>query len=113
MSGVECRLQVEPGTDASDRDTAVALFRIAQKALKNVARHAGASRVAIQLCREEGGLLMREEDDVRGFGEGELEAPHSLGVMGTGERAYPLGGTLEIYWREGGRMVMEVKIPHG
>ncbi|MGQ9704442.1 MAG: GAF domain-containing sensor histidine kinase [Actinomycetota bacterium] len=113
MSGVACRLQVDPGADTSDRDTAVALFRIAQEARTNVARHARASRVAISLFRGEGGLLMRIEDDGRGFEEGELEAPHSLGVLGMRERAYALGGTLEIYRREGGGTMVEVKIPHG
>lgn len=113
MNGVECLLRADPGTEVPDKESAVALFRIAQEALTNVARHAGARRVEIVLRREDGELVMRVEDDGKGFEEEELEAPHSLGVLGMRERAYALGGILEIYRRQGGGTVVEVRIPCG
>lgn len=111
MNGVECLLRLEPGAEAPDRDTAVALFRIAQEAMTNVVRHAGAGRVEIGLLREEGELVMRVEDDGKGFEEGEVEWPHALGILGMKERACALGGTLNIGPRKGRGTVVEVRVP--
>lgn len=113
MNGVECHLRADPGAEAPDRESAVALFRIAQEALTNVARHAGARRVEIILRREDGELVMRIEDDGRGVAEEELEAAHALGVLGMRERAYAIGGTLRIARREGGGTAVEVRLPRG
>ncbi|MDI6873437.1 GAF domain-containing sensor histidine kinase [Candidatus Solincola sp.] len=113
MNGVECLLRLEPGAEAPDRDTAVALFRIAQEAMTNVVRHAGAGRVEIGLLREGGELVMRVEDDGKGFEEEEVESPHALGILGMRERAYALGGALKIDRRVGGGTVVEVRIPCG
>ncbi len=113
MSGVACAVRAGPDADTRRKDVAEALFRIAQEALTNVARHAGARGVEIYLIREGEDLVMRVEDDGRGVDAEELEAPHSLGVLGMRERAYSVGGSLSIRRREGGGTVVEVRVPGG
>ncbi|WP_287155234.1 GAF domain-containing sensor histidine kinase [Candidatus Solincola tengchongensis] len=113
MNEVECTLHVENGADVPDKDTAVALFRIAQEALTNVSRHAGARKVEVSLRRAGGELVMSIEDDGRGAEEEDLESPHALGILGMRERAYALGGVLTVRRREGGGTVVEVRVPYG
>ncbi len=76
------------------------LFRIAQEAMHNVARHSGASRVRITLNRSDAEALMAIHDDGRGFTP-ELIAPSAdgrggLGLAGMAERAALAGGQISI-----------------
>jgi signal transduction histidine kinase len=73
------------------------IMRIAQEALHNALRHAGATRVAIRLHRADGRLLLEVEDDGVGFDPTarELRSTH-LGLTSMEERAQRLGGRLEI-----------------
>jgi signal transduction histidine kinase len=76
--------------------TAVALFRILQEALTNVARHSRASRVTIELRREGDVLHLGVADDGRGAKRGALAAGRSLGILGMRERAAVLGGSAQV-----------------
>ncbi len=73
-----------------------ALFRIAQEALNNVAKHAKASSVDVALVREEGALTLRLADDGRGFDRRAGVKPTSVGLVGMQERVAALGGQLRI-----------------
>ena len=78
-----------------------ALYRIAQEALTNVARHSGAKRVAITLARSAVAVRLVVADDGRGFdpvarAAGGEHSPHSLGLVGIRERAAALGGSASI-----------------
>ncbi len=77
-----------------------ACFRIAQEALTNIARYAGAQRVAIGLVREGGDLVLTVQDDGGGFDLGAVRkravAGGSIGVLGMQERATLVGGRLDI-----------------
>lgn len=77
-----------------------AAFRIVQEALTNVARHAQASRVLIELTPSDGELRLRVKDDGVGFDLIELmdrAVPlATLGLRGMEERANAVGGWLEI-----------------
>lgn len=81
-------------------DTAVNLYRVAQEALANAARHAGASRVNICLAGREDGIRLIVEDDGRGFnppGEiGELTSSGHFGLVGLRERVNLIGGKLNL-----------------
>lgn len=76
-----------------------ALFRIAQEAVANAGRHAGASRIALRLRCAEGRAQLSIEDDGHGFDDVGLlrrTEPGHLGLAGMRERAEAVGGRLEI-----------------
>jgi PAS domain S-box-containing protein len=80
---------------ASEVETA--LYRIAQEALNNVAKHARAQRVEVLLERRPDCVLLIVEDDGRGF-DASKPAPgrHGFGLVGMQERAALVGATLDI-----------------
>lgn len=81
-------------------DVAVNLYRVVQEALTNVAKHARAKRVNIQLADEADGLVMLIEDDGRGFFPpsdiNDLAAQGHFGLVGLRERVHLIGGTLDL-----------------
>ncbi len=77
-------------------DTALCLFRVAQEALRNVARHARARGIEVSIRIVEDGLQLAVIDDGIGFGPATPRAGHSLGLAGMRERLRLLGGELEI-----------------
>jgi PAS domain S-box-containing protein len=77
-------------------DTETALYRIAQEALTNVAKHANASNVEIILERRGSNVLLVVEDDGKGFEAGSERSGHGFGLLGMRERAALVGAALEI-----------------
>jgi signal transduction histidine kinase len=86
----------------------VAIYRIVQEALTNVARHAGAGRVAVELDVADGQVRLSVEDD--GHGVTGEPTPH-LGLLGIRERVTTLGGTLRIGAGRGRGFRVEALIP--
>jgi signal transduction histidine kinase/DNA-binding NarL/FixJ family response regulator len=70
------------------------LFRIAQEALTNAVRHAGARSVRIGVIHEDGAVAVLVQDDGQGFAADETAG--SIGLRGMRERARLIGGTLEV-----------------
>jgi two-component system NarL family sensor kinase len=96
--GTEFRLEIdgfEAGTPDLPESLEVGLYRIAQQALANVARHAGASRVTVRLAREPERVRLRIEDDGTGFNPSKVP-PGRFGLIGMSERARLLSGTLTV-----------------
>jgi signal transduction histidine kinase len=78
-------------------ETETTLYRIAQEALTNVARHSRASKVGVILERRADQVLLTVEDDGVGFDPGEGDtAGHGFGLLGMQERAELVGATLQI-----------------
>jgi len=86
------------------------LYRIAQEALQNVRRHAGARRVEIVLRIESKRVLFRVEDDGKGFKPDQVPS-RCQGIVGMRERARLLGGTLRIRSRPGAGTRVHVSVP--
>lgn len=80
--------------------TAIALFRITQEALTNIARYAEAQSVRIDLTVSDGILYLAIEDDGRGFLEEEVRS-NAFGLIGMRERAIAIGGDFEVHSRLG------------
>jgi signal transduction histidine kinase len=78
------------------QDTALCLFRIAQEALRNVVRHAGASAVEVSLAPMEGGLQLAVSDNGAGFDRARDAGRQSLGHASMRERVHLLGGEVDI-----------------
>ena len=91
------------------------LYRIAQEALTNVARHAQAKRVSVLLERRPGYVSLIVEDDGRGFdAPGTPAAPAGagrLGLLGMQERARLAGGTLTIESAPGAGATVFARLP--
>ncbi len=77
------------------KDVALAIYRVAQEALRNIGRHAKASTVHLSLALSEGGLRLAVSDNGSGFQPG-LQTRPSLGHAGMRERIRTLGGKLDI-----------------
>jgi signal transduction histidine kinase len=73
-----------------------AAYRIAQEALTNIARHAGAGQVKVSLRSSNGFLTLKVVDDGRGFDALHLSESEGLGVAGMRERAALVGGSLDV-----------------
>jgi signal transduction histidine kinase len=88
----------------------VAAYRIAQEALTNVARHAGATRAIVSIAPDEaGGLRVEVRDDGAGMPDRQADtAGHAgVGLTSMRERATELGGTLAVdSLPEGGTRVL-------
>ena len=86
----------------------VACYRIAQEAMTNVVRHAGAGRCTVGLELEGGVLRVEVEDDGRGMGAGRGVG---VGLSSMRERAEELGGTLAVEGAPGGGTVVRAELP--
>jgi two-component system sensor histidine kinase UhpB len=93
-SGVACVFHADGAFDRLGEAADVSLYRIAQEALSNVMRHAGASTVRIALRRDGGEVRLTVHDDGVGF-DPQL-GTRGLGLLGATERAAVLGGSVEI-----------------
>ena len=109
LNGIEARFESNfdgrlPG------ETETHLFRIAQEALTNVARHAAARRVTVQLTAEKGQLRLSVEDDGKGLAGAPAEG-RGMGMIGMRARARIAGGELTERSRPGQGVLIEVRLP--
>jgi PAS domain S-box-containing protein len=79
-----------------DDAASTAIFRIVQEALTNIARHAGASNVTMNLFRLDGQLLITIRDDGRGIKPADMEKAESLGLIGMRERVWAMHGEITV-----------------
>lgn len=96
VTGVECEALIEGEVDVAGPMHAIAVFRIVQEALNNIAKYAGARTVIVHLAREAGGLALEVSDDGVGIDADAVSKPKSHGLLGMRERALLLGGMLEV-----------------
>jgi signal transduction histidine kinase len=87
------------------------LYRIAQEALANVARHSHADHTALRLYATDGVLFLQVEDDGIGITEEQAGAADSFGLIGMRERLAELGGSLSINGEPGFGTILVVRIP--
>jgi two-component system, NarL family, sensor histidine kinase UhpB len=89
----------------------IALFRIAQEAVTNVARHAQAQSVSIEVSTSADRVRIEVSDDGIGIAPDRLHQPGHYGLIGMRERVQGLGGTLQISGERGGaRIVAELPL---
>ncbi len=86
------------------------LFRIAQEALTNVARHSGASKVSVSLDLDDGRARLRIADNGEGLNPAQVPGG-GLGMVGMRARARSAGGELKIQTAPGAGLAVEALIP--
>ena len=103
VSGAPCRL---------DAVVETVLFRVAQEALTNVARHSGVREGGVEIRFEEEQVALRVSDTGRGFDPAEpFRPPRGWGLEGMKDRVESLGGVLHIMSAPGQGVVIEARIP--
>ncbi|HLF26699.1 MAG TPA: PAS domain S-box protein [Anaerolineae bacterium] len=114
---LEIELDLASDQQALPERVRLALFRIYQQALINVARHAEAQQVAVRLDVDESTVRLEISDDGRGF-----EAPARwidfarqghLGLIGAAERAEAVGGEMKVSSTPGAGTRIQVSVPLG
>jgi signal transduction histidine kinase len=109
-AGIEVSTRVElGGSERLAAETESTVYRVVQEALTNVAKHAGAGRVRVEVARDNGTVEVVVEDDGRGFDP--TAATGGLGLTGMRERVELSGGRLEIRSRPGTRV--RARLPVG
>ena len=113
--GIRIRVEVDARLSSYSRNVQLLLFRIAQEALRNVVRHAGASQATISVRGDGDRLTMTIADDGRGFQLpstlSDLAGTGRLGLAGMSERVRLLGGVLNIRSSPGKGSIIEVDVP--
>jgi two-component system sensor histidine kinase UhpB len=109
QTGIDADLRTRGQASELDADQEIAIYRVAQEALANVARHAEASRVEIDLDAAPGALELRVRDDGRGFNA--TRRGTGLGLDGMAERARLVGGELTIDSQPGRGTELVLRVP--
>lgn len=116
-TGIDCGVDIDEAFAAQDALTpaeADCLFRVAQEALNNVEKHAGASRVQVRVRPRSARVAELEViDDGDGLAERALDKRDSFGLLGMGERVRELGGRLEVQANPGGGTVVRATVAWG
>jgi signal transduction histidine kinase len=111
-TGVNTRFKAINGSHPLPPRDEVALYRICQEALTNVARHAGAGRVTVRLVATPDEVRLLVRDDGRGFDPSRVPEDRH-GVVGMRERADNIGGSIEVQSSRDGGTRVEVTVPLG
>jgi signal transduction histidine kinase len=110
-SPVRLAVHAQEISERVPHEAALCLFRIAQEALRNIARHSGASRAEVSLRRLDGGLQLAVRDDGVGFDPARHRDRMRLGHAGMRQRAVLLGGRVDIDSSPGNGTVIRAWVP--
>ena len=106
---VPCTFNGDDAIHVGDATTATQLYHIAQEAVMNAVKHAGASKIDIELARNGQKLTLAVSDDGRGFPE-KLPEPPGLGLRLMTHGASLIGGKLDITRNRDGGTVVTCKL---
>jgi two-component system sensor histidine kinase UhpB len=109
-SGIPVERRFAPELPALSDEAELAVYRVAQESLTNVARHAGATGVELALEPGAGSVVLSVADDGRGMPEAVSSNGHG-GLRGMRERALLVGGVLAIKPGRGGGVEVRLEVP--
>jgi signal transduction histidine kinase len=110
QSGIQCEVNIDESAMKLGENYAIAMFRIVQESLTNVAKHAKADHVDITLERSTNNYILKIRDNGIGF-DISTKKTASLGLVGIQERALALGGVVSINSRPGRGTEILVRLP--
>ena len=115
-NGIQVDTQLEVQEGEVPDPLKIAIYRIVQEALTNVAKHSGAQRVTVALTKTDGSLVLSIGDDGRGFDSVEpnqkanaSDAIRGMGLSSMKERAELSGGTIAIMPLKGSGTIIHAK----
>jgi two-component system, NarL family, sensor histidine kinase UhpB len=109
--GIACAFKCNREDLALDAERATALFRILQEALTNIAKHAHATRVEVQLFDSVSLLALEIRDNGVGIRQADQDKAGSFGIRGMRERVHNLGGWLDIGSAPGQGTTLMISVP--
>jgi two-component system sensor histidine kinase UhpB len=108
-AGVRCDLVLAPeALDDLGEDDQLVVYRVVQESLSNIARHAGATEVRVEVLRDGEAVVVRVADDGHGFDP--TADNDGLGLGGMRERAVLAGGTLTVRSHPGDGTTIELRL---
>jgi PAS domain S-box-containing protein len=110
-TGIVCRVKCDDESIEPNEKVSLALFRVLQEALTNVAKHAHASLVVVRLRREKAAIALEIRDNGRGISEADMNKPRSFGLRGIRERISSLNGEFSINAAEQGGSHLILRVP--
>jgi len=93
---IRCKCLLSKEDIQMNKNRTTAVFRILQEAMTNVARHSEATKVTVEVKKDEDTMTMKIEDNGKGINEEKINDPFSFGLLGMQERTLYLGGELKI-----------------
>jgi signal transduction histidine kinase len=112
-SGVKARVLIAEDVGRLAPGTEQAIYRVVQEALHNVAKHAHAASVVVQITREERMIHLVVEDDGVGIQPRSGTGEQSFGLAGIKERIAMLGGVSRVISAKGKGTRIEIDVPAG
>lgn len=103
-------LDISPDLEGLDPDVEQCFYRVAQGALENASRHAGANRLGVRLWQAGSCLVLTVTDDGCGFDPQHVNEGRNLGLKGMGERANLIGAKLAIHSQPGAGTQIELSL---
>ncbi len=94
-----------------NQEVEVAIYRLVQEALHNIAKHSGARNFSVALQGSAKRVRLQISDNGAGFGSKTATSTENFGVAGMRERVKELGGTLRIYSGKNGGTRLQIEIP--
>jgi two-component system NarL family sensor kinase len=110
--GIETSLRVDAPLDTLDMDAIQLIYRAAQEGVRNVVKHADASKVTISVYGERGYVVLEVADDGRGLPGPDLpQKPGHLGLRALGGLAATMGASLTLSSTPGKGTVLALEMP--
>jgi two-component system sensor histidine kinase UhpB len=103
------RFELDPALAKLPDDVELVIYRVAQEALANAARHSAARHIDVSLGRENSTVVLKVADDGRGFAF--AEETKGLGLSGMRERALLVDGDLNVDSRPGRGTTVKLEVP--
>jgi signal transduction histidine kinase len=113
QAGIPCEAQSRGVPISLPEDVSLCLYRVAQESLRNIAKHAHATKVRVALSGKKAGITLRVEDRGGGFDLKEVKGKGGLGLISMEERVRLLNGKFMIESYPGDGTTVEVFIPLG
>lgn len=107
-TGMDVSIATELDSDDLPDEYKTCIYRVVQEALHNCERHSHATTVRIRVQQEPHRLVLKIQDDGRGFEVGQTKG---LGLLGIQERVAQLGGRVEIHSKPGSGTILAVEWP--
>jgi PAS domain S-box-containing protein len=110
-SQISCAMNIFLRGTRLDDKMSIAVFRICQECLTNIARHANATAVVVNLDENEERIILKISDNGIGITKEQVNSSKSFGLIGMRERTIVLGGDFVIKGEEGKGTKVTVAIP--
>jgi signal transduction histidine kinase len=111
QAAIPCGVESSGVPRSLPEDVSLCLYRVAQESLRNIAKHAQASKVRVSLSGSKDGITLRVEDTGNGFDPKEVKGKGGLGLISMEERVRLLNGKFAIQSHPGKGTRVEVLVP--